>query len=119
MIEYELVTFLGGDDDDGTIFVLDNSPELDEAWLSLYPSMLYFVLNFRPPLIRLAGLWQLIDQEQAAKLVNPTILFPHDPDRRYVVELDVFHQLHCLVCTEAFQSSQKLMSVAEHDPTSA
>jgi hypothetical protein len=39
-IEYELVTFLSGHDNDGTQFVLENSPELDEAWLSLYPSKL-------------------------------------------------------------------------------
>ncbi len=41
--------------------------------------------------------FQLIPQEQAEKLVNQTVLFPHDEERRYVIELDVFHQLHCLV----------------------
>ena len=43
------------------------------------------------------GLHQLIPQEQAAKLVNRTVLYPHDEQRRYVIEIDVFHQLHCLV----------------------
>ncbi|KJR86044.1 uncharacterized protein SPSK_09941 [Sporothrix schenckii 1099-18] len=32
----------------------------------------------------------------AARLPNKTILLPHDKQRRYLVELDVFHQLHCL-----------------------
>lgn len=39
----------------------------------------------------------LIGREDAAKLPNKTVIFPHDPERRYIVELDVFHQLHCLV----------------------
>jgi hypothetical protein len=48
-------------------------------------------------LIIRAGLYQLIPKEQAAQLANKTIIFPHDRERRYIVELDVFHQLHCLV----------------------
>lgn len=43
------------------------------------------------------GLIQLIPQEQAARLANKTIIYPHDEQRRYAIELDVFHQLHCLV----------------------
>jgi hypothetical protein len=38
----------------------------------------------------------LIPEEQAAKLPNKTIMFPHDSQRRYLMNLDVFHQLHCL-----------------------
>lgn len=33
----------------------------------------------------------------ASKLPNKTVLFPHDAEKRYLIELDVFHQLHCLV----------------------
>jgi hypothetical protein len=36
-----------------------------------------------------------IDAEAASKLPNTTTSLPNDPDR-YIVELDVFHQLHCL-----------------------
>lgn len=43
------------------------------------------------------GVYQLIPKEQAVQLANTTLIFPHDPERRYIVELDVFHQLHCLV----------------------
>lgn len=33
----------------------------------------------------------------ARNFVNRTVLFPHDEEKNYVIELDVFHQLHCLV----------------------
>lgn len=36
-----------------------------------------------------------ISPESAAKLPNATTPFTHDTSR-YIVELDVFHQLHCL-----------------------
>lgn len=36
-----------------------------------------------------------IDAESAAKLPNATSPFTHDPSH-YIVELDVFHQLHCV-----------------------
>jgi len=48
-------------------------------------------------ILKTKGLWQLIPEEQARKLANRTVIFPNDPQRRYVIELDVFHQLHCLV----------------------
>lgn len=37
-----------------------------------------------------------ITKEEASKLVNQTYRLPGDEDH-YVVHLDVFHQLHCLV----------------------
>lgn len=43
------------------------------------------------------GIPSLIPLEMAAKLPNKTAMFPHDEKRRYIVALDVFHQLHCLV----------------------
>lgn len=38
---------------------------------------------------------------EAAKLVNKTTPIPDYPGE-YVIQLDVFHQLHCLVSTCAF-----------------
>lgn len=39
-----------------------------------------------------------IPKSEAAKLAGHTLRFSDDPDN-YVVILDVFHQLHCLVRT--------------------
>jgi hypothetical protein len=36
-----------------------------------------------------------VDPEAAAKLPNKTMTLPNQPNR-YVLQLDVFHQLHCL-----------------------
>jgi hypothetical protein len=44
----------------------------------------------------IVGLTTILRSE-AAKLPNKTAILPHDQDRRYMMELDVFHQLHCLV----------------------
>lgn len=38
-----------------------------------------------------------ITKEEASRLVNYTYRLPGDEDH-YVIQLDVFHQLHCLVC---------------------
>ncbi|ETS85646.1 hypothetical protein PFICI_03671 [Pestalotiopsis fici W106-1] len=32
----------------------------------------------------------------AKKLPNRTAMIPHDEEKRYIMQLDVFHQLHCL-----------------------
>ncbi|KAK4168415.1 hypothetical protein QBC43DRAFT_285050 [Cladorrhinum sp. PSN259] len=38
-----------------------------------------------------------IPRSSAAKLVNKTVLIPDLlPEKRYIIQLDVFHQLHCL-----------------------
>ncbi|RFU25150.1 hypothetical protein B7463_g11184, partial [Scytalidium lignicola] len=79
LLEYELRYFGTGHKGDPSPYFGEASPELDKAWEDLYPS-----------------LYQLIPKQQAAKLANKTLIFPHDPQRRYVIELDVFHQLHCL-----------------------
>jgi hypothetical protein len=43
-----------------------------------------------------------IPRAQAAKLINSTAMIPtrnsESNEREYIIELDVFHQLHCLVC---------------------
>jgi hypothetical protein len=43
-----------------------------------------------------------IPKEQAERLVNYTTAIPHR-EREYVVQLEVFHQLHCLVSTQRVQ----------------
>lgn len=45
----------------------------------------------------LGHMWHKIPREQAAQLTNLTINIPGEEDH-YLVGLDVFHQLHCLVC---------------------
>ncbi|KAJ7692053.1 hypothetical protein B0H17DRAFT_1061792 [Mycena rosella] len=55
-----------------------SSPEIDDAWASLYQ----FGISRIP-------------KSEAALLPNKTSGIPGDPGY-YIVELDVFHQLHCL-----------------------
>ncbi|KAK3317707.1 hypothetical protein B0T19DRAFT_435447 [Cercophora scortea] len=78
-LEYEVRKFRLGLDGDTTEFQGQPSPELDKNWSNLYDMGI-----------------NLIPRGMAAKLPNKTIIFPHDEQRRYLVELDVFHQLHCL-----------------------
>ncbi|EFX04069.1 hypothetical protein CMQ_997 [Grosmannia clavigera kw1407] len=78
-VEYEVHKFHLGLDTDLTEYQGEPSPELDRRWSELYN----------------VGI-NLIPLESARQLPNRTILFPHDEQRRYLVELDVFHQLHCL-----------------------
>ncbi|TFK38461.1 hypothetical protein BDQ12DRAFT_112969 [Crucibulum laeve] len=78
VIEYEVKTFHVGFEGDMTVYQGEPSKELDEAWEDLY--------NF--------GISR-IPKSQAAQLANKTSAIPDDPGY-YIVELDVFHQLHCL-----------------------
>ncbi|KUJ16675.1 uncharacterized protein LY89DRAFT_669143 [Mollisia scopiformis] len=79
LLEYQLTYFHTGVDDNLSEYMGEPSHELDANWSSLYPSV-----------------YQLIPKEEAEKLYAKTMIFPHDKERRYVIELDVFHQLHCL-----------------------
>ncbi|KIH91993.1 hypothetical protein SPBR_09083 [Sporothrix brasiliensis 5110] len=79
VVEYEVRKFRLGLDGDETEYQGKPSPELDRRWNGLYEMGI-----------------NLITKDMAARLPNKTILFPHDKQRRYLVELDVFHQLHCL-----------------------
>lgn len=36
-----------------------------------------------------------ITKEEASRMVNQTLPAPHDPDK-YMIQLEVFHNLHCL-----------------------
>ncbi|KAG6853325.1 hypothetical protein C0991_005202 [Blastosporella zonata] len=79
LVEYEVVKFrsgLNGEGDD--IYSLPPSDEVDAAWADLY--------NF--------GVSEL-NEEQAGKLANVTMEVPNS-DNKYVMLLDVFHELHCI-----------------------
>ena len=68
----------------------------------------------RADAVTLVGFFSLLSQSEAAQLPNKTILMPHDHERRYVVGLDVFHQLHCLV--RFLSSSGFFPPPASHQP---
>ncbi|KAJ7820744.1 hypothetical protein B0H14DRAFT_3472044 [Mycena olivaceomarginata] len=74
-VEYGITTYaIGGD----KRFHVPPSPALDEAWSDLY--------NF--------GISQ-VPKSEASRLPNKTHPIPGD-EANYIVELDVFHNLHCL-----------------------
>jgi hypothetical protein len=50
-----------------------------------------------------------ISKKQAAKLRSPTLRIPTDPDN-FVMGLDVFHQLHCLVSADEILEYTKLLT---------
>jgi len=79
MIQYEVKKFrsgLNGEGDD--IYSLPPSDEVDAAWADLY--------NF--------GVTELTE-DQANRLANVTMEVPNS-DNKYVMLLDVFHELHCI-----------------------
>ncbi|KAF8971078.1 hypothetical protein BDZ97DRAFT_1337008 [Flammula alnicola] len=78
VIEYETRVFYEGFGADRSLYQQSPSPEVDAAWEDLY--------NF--------GVSRITKQE-ASRLVNQTYRLPGDEDH-YVIQLDVFHQLHCL-----------------------
>lgn len=77
-LEYETRVFHEGLGADRTIYQMPPSPEVDKAWTDLYN----FGVSRVPKAI-------------ADRLVNSTYRIPGD-EQHYVVQLDVFHQLHCL-----------------------
>lgn len=78
VVEYNNILFTGGLKGDTSKY-LGSTPEVDEAWDDLYNKVL--ISQILP--------------ETAAKLPNATTRFSNDTDY-HIVELDVFHQLHCL-----------------------
>ncbi|KAJ7890379.1 hypothetical protein B0H13DRAFT_877701 [Mycena leptocephala] len=78
LVEETLKIYPLGFGKDLSPFQVPSSPDLDQAWEDLY--------NF--------GVSRIPKQE-AAKLPNKTSPIPGDPGF-YIVELDVFHELHCL-----------------------
>ncbi|KAL7795106.1 hypothetical protein V8C37DRAFT_375616 [Trichoderma ceciliae] len=77
-IEYKTVVFTGGLHGDRSAYQ-GYSDEVNERWNSLFNDI---------------GISQ-IPAAMAARLPNATTPTAHDPSL-YMVELDVFHQLHCL-----------------------
>ncbi|KAF7345933.1 hypothetical protein MVEN_01615600 [Mycena venus] len=69
---------VGFSDGDPSPFQIPSSPELDKLWADLYD----FGVS-------------RITKDEAARLPNKTQAIPGDPGH-YVVELEVFHNLHCL-----------------------
>jgi tRNA uridine 5-carbamoylmethylation protein Kti12 len=62
-----------------------------------------------------------ISAEEAAKLRNETVRIPDDPEN-YIISIDVFHQLHCLVRDYVLTFNvilllpSLLISIKEHHP---
>ncbi|KAJ7138306.1 hypothetical protein C8R44DRAFT_607441, partial [Mycena epipterygia] len=78
-VEYEVKVYHVGSPSDLSPFQIPSSPALDRMWSDLY----------NVDILRLT-------KEEAAKLPNKTHAIPGDEDH-YIAELDVFHNLHCLV----------------------
>ncbi|KAF7422778.1 hypothetical protein PC9H_010937 [Pleurotus ostreatus] len=77
-ISYNYQSFVGGFNQDLSLFQAPPSKELDQRWRDLYS----------------LGMSR-ISRYEAAKLPNATVPIPGD-EGHYIVELDVFHQLRCL-----------------------
>lgn len=95
-VEYETRVFHEGFGKDTSIYQQPPSPEVDEAWDELYnceSDGLTFKVQANDheivPVTR-------IPKSIASNLVNKTYRIPGD-EEHYVIQLDVFHQLHCLV----------------------
>ena len=80
------------------------SPEKDQLWTELYNCMMSaHQLTCRPEPntdVIAVGISR-IPIEDAAQLVNRTVPIPGDPGQ-YIIALDVFHELHCLVSRDRF-----------------
>ncbi|KAL4982440.1 hypothetical protein BDW68DRAFT_195347 [Aspergillus falconensis] len=78
ILRYKTQTFSSGFGDERTPYMGPPTDAYDEAWEDLYN---YGIIK--------------IPKSDAAQLVNYTLPLASNPDE-YVVEIDVFHQLHCL-----------------------
>lgn len=72
------------------------TPERDALWEDLYNCMRLRRSVFEASLTLELVAMIKIPIESAAKLADRTVPIPGDPGQ-YIISLDVFHELHCLV----------------------
>lgn len=99
VIEYQLQTFTQGFGDGVTEYWGAPSKEMDQRWAELWHCEWNVLFDLK-------GIWlilskvsvgEAITRDEAQRLSNTTsTLGPRHPGL-YWIELDVFHQLHCLV----------------------
>jgi hypothetical protein len=110
LVEETLKIYPLGFGKDLSPFQVPSSPDLDQAWEDLYNCAFSSSNHRELPFDRiiLVGVSRIPKQE-AAKLPNKTSPIPGDPGF-YIVELDVFHELHCLVRDYIPRAPSLLMS---------
>jgi hypothetical protein len=79
VVEYTLTKFTRGDEDDIPLYDQAPSQEVDDAWYDLYK-------------VAQIGL----SEAETTRVPNQTWAVRGNRDQ-YLITLDVFHQLHCLV----------------------
>ena len=91
------------------------SDELDQRWWDLYGCKPYSFSGTSPHVFRLIAVkivgHSRITKEEATQMVNSTVPIPGD-SQHYIVELNVFHQLHCLVSLLRSSSLQLISPAA-------
>jgi hypothetical protein len=102
-VEYELVVFHNNFWEDRTPYQGPPNDAVDAAWSELYdgiPCRLLPVLEETILTITIGVGIIAIDGHSASLLPNETLPIPGDDQDRYIVGLEVFHQLHCLVLND-------------------
>lgn len=101
-IELQIVKFQAGAGNEITPYQGRPSPELDDNWESLYESehgasyALTVLSSHDFPPTPQVGISK-IPGDQATQLVNWTTPLVGQDQGSFIVGIDVFHQLHCLV----------------------
>jgi hypothetical protein len=98
VVEYEVVKFHRGFGHDIPIYEMPPSAEVDKAWKDLYQdcmSTTLFVSEVSLTMTFILDLASKATRAEAEQMVNKTILIQDKSG--YMVGIDVFHQLHCLV----------------------
>ncbi|KAF7359821.1 Threonyl-tRNA synthetase [Mycena venus] len=92
-VEYGITSYAIGRNEK---FRIPPSPALDKAWDNLYNCDIPFIVSYpNHVLISIQVGISQIPKSQATLLPNKTHPIPGD-EKNYIVELDVFHNLHCL-----------------------
>lgn len=117
MVSYENRVFTSGFGHERTEYQGPPSPERNALWDDLYGCKFIAVstTEVSDNLSSQVGISR-IARPSAAQLVNRTVPIPGDPGH-YVVELNVFHQLHCLVSHQSHWAGLILLTIPnlEHD----